>query len=150
MERRKKNNAKFSGHYVCPRTQNVSAHALRSHQHNETALSLAQTSAHLSVLINKLNNAYILLNFISPFSHLIKNNFSNLNDKETKYISAMFFWVTFSGFGAKRFEYFVTFFPYFDEIWMFKVYFSCFWKKVRKKSFLKFCFGGANFFWGQA
>ena len=26
------NNAKFSGHYVCPRTQNVRAHALRSHQ----------------------------------------------------------------------------------------------------------------------
>ena len=26
------NNAKFSGHYICPRTQNVCAHALRSHQ----------------------------------------------------------------------------------------------------------------------
>ena len=26
------NNAKFSGHYVCPRTETVRAHALRSHQ----------------------------------------------------------------------------------------------------------------------
>ena len=26
------NNAKFSGHFVCPRTYNVRAHALRSHQ----------------------------------------------------------------------------------------------------------------------
>ena len=26
------NNAKFSGHYFCPRTHNVRAHALRSHQ----------------------------------------------------------------------------------------------------------------------
>ena len=31
-ERKKKNNAKFSGHYVHPRTHNVRAHALRSHQ----------------------------------------------------------------------------------------------------------------------
>ena len=30
--KKKKNNAKFSGHYVCPRMQNVRAHALRSHQ----------------------------------------------------------------------------------------------------------------------
>ena len=29
---RKKNNAKFSGHYVYPRTETVRAHALRSHQ----------------------------------------------------------------------------------------------------------------------
>ena len=27
-----KNNAKFSGHYVCPRTETVREHALRSHQ----------------------------------------------------------------------------------------------------------------------
>ena len=26
------NNAKFSGHYVCPRTETVREHALRSHQ----------------------------------------------------------------------------------------------------------------------
>ena len=37
MERKKKkkkknNNAKFSGHYVYPRTETVRAHALRSHQ----------------------------------------------------------------------------------------------------------------------
>ena len=31
-KRRKKNNAKFSGHYVYPRTETVCAHALRSHQ----------------------------------------------------------------------------------------------------------------------
>ena len=33
-ERRRKkiNNAKFSGHYVYPRTETVRAHALRSHQ----------------------------------------------------------------------------------------------------------------------
>ena len=31
-ERKKKNNAKFSGHYVYPRTETVRAHALRSHQ----------------------------------------------------------------------------------------------------------------------
>ena len=30
--RRKKNNAKFSSHYVCPCTHIVRAHALRSHQ----------------------------------------------------------------------------------------------------------------------
>ena len=30
--RMKKNNAKFSGHYVYPRTETVRAHALRSHQ----------------------------------------------------------------------------------------------------------------------
>ena len=30
--RRKNNNAKFSGHYVYPRTETVRAHALRSHQ----------------------------------------------------------------------------------------------------------------------
>ena len=29
---RKKNNAKFIGHYVYPRTETVRAHALRSHQ----------------------------------------------------------------------------------------------------------------------
>ena len=28
----RKNNAKFSGHYVYPRTETVRAHALRSHQ----------------------------------------------------------------------------------------------------------------------
>ena len=28
----KKNNAKFIDHYVCPRTHNVRAHAIRSHQ----------------------------------------------------------------------------------------------------------------------
>ena len=31
-KKKKKNNAKFSGHYVCPRTETVRAHALRSHQ----------------------------------------------------------------------------------------------------------------------
>ena len=31
--KKKKNNAKFSGHYVYPRTETVRAHALRSHQH---------------------------------------------------------------------------------------------------------------------
>ena len=31
-KRKRKNNAKVSGLYVCPRTHNVSAHALRSHQ----------------------------------------------------------------------------------------------------------------------
>ena len=31
-ERKRKNDAKFSGHYVCPRTHKVRAHALRSHQ----------------------------------------------------------------------------------------------------------------------
>jgi len=31
-EERKNNNAKFSGHYVYPRTETVRAHALRSHQ----------------------------------------------------------------------------------------------------------------------
>ena len=31
-ERKKNNNAKFSGHYVYPRTETVRAHALRSHQ----------------------------------------------------------------------------------------------------------------------
>ena len=30
--RRRRNNAKFSGHYVRPRTHNVCMHALRSHQ----------------------------------------------------------------------------------------------------------------------
>ena len=30
---RKKNNAKFSGHYVCPCTETVREHALRSHQY---------------------------------------------------------------------------------------------------------------------
>ena len=33
--RKKKNNAKFSGHYVYPRTETVCAHALRSHQLSE-------------------------------------------------------------------------------------------------------------------
>ena len=32
MEKERKNNAKFSGHYVCPRTHNVRAHAISSHQ----------------------------------------------------------------------------------------------------------------------
>ena len=31
-KRKKNNNAKFSGHYVYPRTETVRAHALRSHQ----------------------------------------------------------------------------------------------------------------------
>ena len=31
--KKRKNNAKFSGHYVYPRTETVRAHALRSHQH---------------------------------------------------------------------------------------------------------------------
>ena len=30
-QKRKKNNAKFSGHYIHQRTHNVCAHALRSH-----------------------------------------------------------------------------------------------------------------------
>ena len=33
-EERRKNYAKFSGHYVCLRTHNVRAHALRSHKLN--------------------------------------------------------------------------------------------------------------------
>ena len=37
-ERRRKNNAKYSGHYVCPRTHNMRAHVLRSHQFNSTQL----------------------------------------------------------------------------------------------------------------
>ena len=32
-EKERKNNAKFSGHYVCPRTETVREHALRSHQY---------------------------------------------------------------------------------------------------------------------
>ena len=32
VEGKKKKNAKFSGHYVYPRTETVRAHALRSHQ----------------------------------------------------------------------------------------------------------------------
>ena len=32
VEGRRNNNAKFSGHYVYPRTETVRAHALRSHQ----------------------------------------------------------------------------------------------------------------------
>ena len=32
VEGKKKNNAKFSGHYVCPRMETVREHALRSHQ----------------------------------------------------------------------------------------------------------------------
>ena len=35
--RKIKNNAKFSGHYVRPRTHNVPAHALHLHQHNQYA-----------------------------------------------------------------------------------------------------------------
>ena len=31
-KRRRKNNAKFSGHYVCPHTETMREHALRSHQ----------------------------------------------------------------------------------------------------------------------
>ena len=31
-KKERKNNAKFSGHYVRPRTHNVRAHTLRSHQ----------------------------------------------------------------------------------------------------------------------
>ena len=38
--RKKKNNAKFSGHYVCPRTHNVRAHSLCSHQNDPTLSSL--------------------------------------------------------------------------------------------------------------
>ena len=37
-ERKKKNNAKFSGHYVYPRTETVRAHALRSHQFQKNVL----------------------------------------------------------------------------------------------------------------
>ena len=32
IKRKKKNNAKFSGHYDCPRTETVREHALCSHQ----------------------------------------------------------------------------------------------------------------------
>ena len=39
-EGKKKNNAKFSGHYVCPRTQNMRAHALRSHLNHEEGSTL--------------------------------------------------------------------------------------------------------------
>ena len=31
--KKKKNNAKFSGHYVCPRTETVREHALPSHEY---------------------------------------------------------------------------------------------------------------------
>ena len=31
-EKKTNNNAKFSGHYVCPRTETIREHALRSHQ----------------------------------------------------------------------------------------------------------------------
>ena len=34
--KRKKNNAKFSGHYVCPRTETVREHSLRSHQYSDS------------------------------------------------------------------------------------------------------------------
>ena len=36
-------NAKFSGHYVCPRTQNVRAHALHLHQNQIYATYKLQT-----------------------------------------------------------------------------------------------------------
>ena len=35
-KKKKNNNAKFSGHYVYPRTETVRAHALRSHQNIKT------------------------------------------------------------------------------------------------------------------
>ena len=38
-KRKKKNNAKFSGHYVYPRTETVRAHALRSHQYISVGVS---------------------------------------------------------------------------------------------------------------
>ena len=49
--RRKKNNAKFSGHYVYPRTETVRAHALRSHQQAGAELGQAQLSSCLAWLV---------------------------------------------------------------------------------------------------
>ena len=50
MEGKKKNNAKFIGHYVRPRTHNVRVHALCSHQHSyhtDTPPSLADRGIHI-------------------------------------------------------------------------------------------------------
>ena len=48
MDRKKiKNNAKFSGHYVQPRTHNVRVHALRSHQNSTNRLFVHIIILHL-------------------------------------------------------------------------------------------------------
>ena len=52
MER--KNNAKFSGHYVRQRTQNVRAHALRSDQQKYYHMLV-------SILMSSLGSRYVLL-----------------------------------------------------------------------------------------
>ena len=42
-KKKKKNNTKFSGHYVYPRTETGRAHALRSHQHLLAGVKLCDT-----------------------------------------------------------------------------------------------------------
>ena len=49
-ERRRKNNDKFSGHYVLPSTQNVCAHALRSHQLSVTFIKVQKCGTPQHVL----------------------------------------------------------------------------------------------------
>ena len=41
--KKKKNKAKFSGHYVCPHTHNLRVHVLRSHQLNHPDKKLFMT-----------------------------------------------------------------------------------------------------------
>ena len=45
--RKRKNNAKFSGHYVFPHTHNVRAHALPSHQQTSVQLYIEHTRVHV-------------------------------------------------------------------------------------------------------
>ena len=56
MEGKKKNNAKFSGHYVRQRTHNVRAHALRLDQYNcnEAANHCRRSARQSDILIESV------------------------------------------------------------------------------------------------
>ena len=64
VEAKRKNNAKFSGHYVRPRTHNVRAHELRSHQkerHRQTALMFPLEKKGMAYFILLVASYYYIL-----------------------------------------------------------------------------------------
>ena len=68
--RKRKNNAKFSGHYVCPRTETVREHTLRSHQN--------QSYTNKVIIMKMKCNLVNLTLFFQAFSIILKRAYTGI------------------------------------------------------------------------
>ena len=77
------NNAKFSGHYVTPRTQSVRAHALRSHQHTP---GIEKEERELEERVNRAARKRVRWKLFRLCKNYIMENSENCkeNEKERK------------------------------------------------------------------